>query len=226
MNRLHRTALVASVLLAGCAASRDRDLRQVVLVDMPPPPAAKSTAPSVTDSTDSEDKRVAEWGRDDTSDSTVDGGNPFGDAIGDAFGPGGLGSSPGVVGSGGLGGGLGGGANGTARGPRIREGAVAANGRLPPEVIQRIVRQNFGRFRLCYENGLRTNGALSGVLSTQFVIDKDGAISSVSTNAKSTLPDPNVRACIRRAFGGLSFPKPEGGIVTVIYPLHFSPPSP
>ena len=29
------------------------------------------------------------------------------------------------------------------------------NGHLPPEIIQRIVRQNFGRFRFCYENGLR-----------------------------------------------------------------------
>ena len=36
-------------------------------------------------------------------------------------------------------------------------GATSVSGRLPPEVIQRIVRQNFGRFRLCYENGLRSN---------------------------------------------------------------------
>ncbi|HLM76117.1 MAG TPA: FHA domain-containing protein, partial [Polyangiaceae bacterium] len=36
--------------------------------------------------------------------------------------------------------------------PRIRPVGTSVSGRLPPEVIQRIVRQNFGRFRLCYEN--------------------------------------------------------------------------
>ena len=46
-----------------------------------------------------------------------------------------------------------------AEGP---QGATQVNGRLPPEVIQRIVRQNFGRFRLCYENGLRNNPNLAG----------------------------------------------------------------
>mgnify|MGYP006314362019 FL=1 len=52
------------------------------------------------------------------------------------------------------------------------------NGRLPPEVIQRIVRQNFGRFRLCYENGLRNNPTLSGRVSVKFVIDRSGAVST------------------------------------------------
>ena len=33
-------------------------------------------------------------------------------------------------------------------------GAAEVTGALPPEVIQRIVRQNFGRFRMCYEQGL------------------------------------------------------------------------
>ena len=50
---------------------------------------------------------------------------------------------------------------------QLRQGATQVNGRLPPEVIQRIVRQNFGRFRLCYENGLRNNPNLQGRVSVQ-----------------------------------------------------------
>src|SRR5689334_9657332 len=49
-------------------------------------------------------------------------------------------------------------------------------GRLPPEVIQRIVRQNFGSFRLCYENSLRNCPNLQGRVAVRFVIDSDGSV--------------------------------------------------
>jgi len=106
--------------------------------------------------------------------------------------------------------------------PSIREGATSVNGRLPPEVIQRIVRQNFGRFRLCYENGLRNNPNLQGRVAVKFVIDRSGAVASAA-NGGSDLPDGAVVQCIVRAFGNLSFPQPEGGVVTVVYPVVFNP---
>jgi len=90
-------------------------------------------------------------------------------------------------------------------------------------VIQRIVRQNFGRFRLCYEIGLRTNPKLQGRISTNFVIDQSGAVKRIA-DAGSDLPDPIVRACVQKGFGNLSFPQPEGGIVDVVFPIVFSPP--
>ena len=95
------------------------------------------------------------------------------------------------------------------------------SGRLPPEAIQRIVRQNFGRFRLCYEDGLRRNPSLEGRVTVNFVIGRDGAVSNVSEGG-SDLPDQQVRSCVVRNFYGLSFPQPEGGIVTVAYPISFS----
>lgn len=106
----------------------------------------------------------------------------------------------------------------SGRGPRIRMGATSVSGRLPPEVIQRIVRQNFGRFRLCYENGLRNNPNLQGRVGVRFVIGRDGAVSNVG-NGGSDLPDGSVVSCVVRAFQGLTFPQPEGGIVTVVYPV-------
>ena len=106
--------------------------------------------------------------------------------------------------------------------PRVRPMGTTVNGRLPSEVIQRIVRQNFGRFRLCYENGLRNNPNLTGRVAVRFVIGRDGAVSSVG-NGGSDMPDGNVVSCVARAFYGLSFPQPEDGIVTVVYPIMFSP---
>jgi Ca-activated chloride channel family protein len=106
--------------------------------------------------------------------------------------------------------------------PTLRQGTTQVNGRLPPEVVQRIVRQNFGRFRLCYENGLRTNPNLMGRIAAKFVIDRSGAVSSTQDNG-SDLPDQVVVACVVRSFSNLSFPQPEGGVVNVVYPIIFSP---
>jgi hypothetical protein len=192
---------------------------------------------------------TAPWGRDDSlgTDPISARGNMWGDSIGDAFGAGGLGLSGIGEGGGGRGEGIGlgsigtlghGAGTGTGQGfgsghgrlggshrtkpPQVRMGATTVNGRLPPEVIQRIVRQNYGRFRLCYENGLRNNPNLQGRVAVRFVIGRDGSVSNVG-NGGSDLPDPAVVQCVVRAYYGLSFPQPEGGIVTVVYPIMFSP---
>jgi hypothetical protein len=192
---------------------------------------------------------TAPWGRDDSlgNDPLSARGNMWGNEIGESFGAGGLGLSGIGEGGGGRGEGIGlgsigtighGAGTGTGQGfgsghgrlggshrtkpPQVRMGATQVSGRLPPEVIQRIVRQNFGRFRLCYENGLRNNPNLQGRVSVRFVIGRDGAVSNVS-NGGSDMPDGGVVSCVVRAFYGLSFPQPEGGIVTVTYPIMFSP---
>jgi hypothetical protein len=110
----------------------------------------------------------------------------------------------------------------TVKSPPIRVGTPTVSGRLPPEVIQRVVRQNFGRFKLCYENGLRTNPSLQGRVAVRFVISHDGSVMSVA-NGGSDLPDGGVVSCVERAFYGLSFPQPDSGIVTITYPIVFSP---
>ena len=104
----------------------------------------------------------------------------------------------------------------------MRTPTTTVSGRLPPEVIQRIVRQNYGRFRMCYEQGLSKNPNLEGRVSVRFVIGRDGAVSNAA-NGGSDLPNAGVVDCVVRAYYGLSFPQPEGGIVTVVYPIMFSP---
>jgi hypothetical protein len=193
------------------------------------------------------------FGRDSTlGNDPLAGGNMWGDAIG-AWdgGAGGLGLVGTGSGGGGQGEGIGlgnigtighGSGTGTGSGygsgmgrlggarsghsPKIRQGTTTVNGRLPPEVIQRIVRQNFGRFRLCYEQGLLKDPKLAGTVATKFVIDAQGAVSTSSREASTTMTDATVVSCINRAFSNLSFPQPEGGIVVVVYPVILEPGDP
>lgn len=162
-------------------------------------------------------------------------GNVWGDDVGDAFGAGGLG----LTGIGEGGGGIGVSTLGTGQGfgngsgrlggvhktapPSVKMGGVNVQGRLPPEVVQRIVRQNFGRFRMCYEGGLRRDPKLEGSVTVQFEIGKDGAVSKPKSVAVTDLKDQAVVACIVKSFASLSFPAPEGGVVVVKYPIKFAP---
>ncbi len=66
-----------------------------------------------------------------------------------------------------------------SKAPRVWHGVDTVSGHLPPEVVQRIVRQNYGRFRQCYENGLRTNPNLTGRVTARFVIGREGSVTNV-----------------------------------------------
>ncbi len=74
----------------------------------------------------------------------------------------------------------------------------AVSGRLPPEVIQRIARRQFGRARLCYENGLRRNPALTGRVVVRFVIGRERQRQRAPANGGSDLPRRGGRE-LRRA---------------------------
>ncbi len=106
------------------------------------------------------------------------------------------------------------------RGPRY--GTPTTNGHLPPEVIQRIVRQNDGRYRFCYQQALKTNPELTGRVAVKFLIARDGSV-AFSADGGSDIPDTGVRQCVVSSFTQLSFPPPDSGVVTVVYPIVFSP---
>ncbi len=95
-------------------------------------------------------------------------------------------------------------------------------GRLEPVEIQKVVRSNFDRMRACYEKGLAEDAKLEGKVSMRFVIDREGKV-PVAGIGELTLPQCDVARCVRDVFKTLQFPKPEGGIVTVTYPIMFSP---
>ncbi len=192
---------------------------------------------------------TAPWGRESSlgNDPFSARGNMWGDELGEAYGAGGFGLTGIGEGGGGRGEGIGVGAvGGLGHGAglsdgqgfgygngrlgkghktkvfKMRVGQSVISGRLPPEVIQRIVRQNYGRFRMCYEQGLSRNPNLEGRVQVRFVIGRDGAVSNVQ-NGGSDLPDATTVSCVVSAYYGLSFPQPDGGIVTVVYPIMFQP---
>ena len=107
----------------------------------------------------------------------------------------------------------------------IRDGGgcrCSVSGRLGPDAIQRVVRANFGRFRLCYENGLAMNPTLHGRVTTRFLIARDGSV-GYAADGGSDIPDASTVSCVVGAFSHLSFPEPAGGTVVVDYPIAFSP---
>lgn len=104
----------------------------------------------------------------------------------------------------------------------VRLGSPAISGRLPREVVTRIMRQNLGRLRLCYAEGLARDPAITGRLSVRLLVDRDGVLTGIS-NGGSDVPDGAVTTCVMNTFVGLSFPVPEAGIVVVTQPIVFSP---
>ena len=99
----------------------------------------------------------------------------------------------------------------------------AAEPRLPPEVIQRTVREHYDEFRKCYEAGLAKNPKLAGRVTVKFVIGLDGVIESIEPAAETSIPDSATVSCVIDACKTLRFPKPSGGVVTVVYPVVFAP---
>jgi hypothetical protein len=104
----------------------------------------------------------------------------------------------------------------------MKVGQTTISGRLPPALIQSTIRKNYDVFRKCYEQGLGRDAKLRGKVTARFVIGRDGKVSNV-TDGGSDLPDAVVVACVLKAFQTIIFPAPEGGIVTVIYPINLEP---
>ena len=94
----------------------------------------------------------------------------------------------------------------------------------------------------CYEEGLGRNPGLTGRVTTKFVIERDGHVSSAVLDPRpgrtnvpvadgdagvaplpAPLDDASVVMRVTRVYSSLTFPKPEGGIVTVVYPIIFEP---
>ena len=110
---------------------------------------------------------------------------------------------------------------------------MEVSGRLPPTEIQHAVRSRFGGLRKCYEDGLRRDPNLAGRLVVRFVIGRDGKVTAVAEGglpgssppspASAPFPVRAVVSCVLRDFEKFTFPAPVGGIVTVVYPIVFSP---
>lgn len=106
--------------------------------------------------------------------------------------------------------------------PRVRIGSTTVSGRMAPEIVRRVIRARQGAIRHCYEQILAADASVQGRVVVRFVIGRDGRVTNVSTGGE--LEHPGLRSCVTRVFRGMEFPQPEGGIITVSYPLVFNLP--
>jgi TonB family protein len=95
-------------------------------------------------------------------------------------------------------------------------------GYLDPRVVQNVVQGGYFSMRECYEEGLARDTELSGKIQVRFIIDHDGRVSSAQLD-DNTLPDCEAARCMLEVYRRLEFPEPNGGRVTVVYPLTFTP---
>jgi Ca-activated chloride channel family protein len=109
------------------------------------------------------------------------------------------------------------GKNHVAAGPHAEH--VRVNGRLPEEVVSRIVAVNMGRFRTCA--ALRTAPRSAARVVVKATLARDGSV-AVAADGGSTTPDQTLVACVVRAFQGLAFPAIERGSVTLTVPIAFT----
>ena len=83
----------------------------------------------------------------------------------------------------------------------------------------------------CYEDLLARHPDAGGRLEMEFTIagdDKIGGIVEDASIAKSSsLKDERMETCVRESLMTVSFPPPaHDGVVTVVYPIVFSPDEP
>lgn len=105
--------------------------------------------------------------------------------------------------------------------PAARASAGPGAGRLPPGVIQQIVRAAFPSFQQCFDDALKKDPSAHGKTATRFVIDGAGHVRlSSDLGSTGTLP-PEMGPCVASRFEALQFPSHQGGDVTVVYPLKF-----
>jgi beta-lactamase regulating signal transducer with metallopeptidase domain len=92
------------------------------------------------------------------------------------------------------------------------------NGRLPEERIQEVVRAAYPRFGECYDALPEPRRSVR--IELHFTIGSDGRVSDGHVDAEQ---EPKLGKCAEPVLKRLQFPKPDGGIVTVVYPIDFSP---
>ena len=102
----------------------------------------------------------------------------------------------------------------------VTPGSATVKGQLSPELIDKEVRRHRAQMQFCYQKQLTRSPNLAGKVSLQWVIAMDGSVIRPKVKS-SSLGNDDVESCLVRALANWKFPKPEGGVVEVIYPFVF-----
>lgn len=103
-------------------------------------------------------------------------------------------------------------------------------GRMDPKYIQEVVRGEFMPMaKKCYEELLTRNKKARGRFEMSFTIVADDKLGGIVEDAEadhgdSGVADEKMTTCMRESMSTLAFrPPAQGGYVTVVYPISFSP---
>ncbi len=92
---------------------------------------------------------------------------------------------------------------------------------LDKELIRKVIHENIGKFRYCYESRLTSNPKLAGKVSVRFGIESSGRVAT-SNVVQSTAGDPELDRCVAERTRLLNFPsRKSDGLVLVTYPFVF-----
>jgi len=106
--------------------------------------------------------------------------------------------------------------------PQVTLGKHTVTGKLPADVVRRIVRAQVNQVRYCYEKLLTARPDAAGVLTLELVITPNGDVAEAKANGVT----PDLESCVTRRAMTWKFPKPTSGIVKVSYPMTFALPPP
>ena len=113
--------------------------------------------------------------------------------------------------------------------PVVPDDAGDGTPKVDPSYIQRRVREDlFPLAKQCYEDALRRDPRMGGTVEVHFTIMGDprvgGVVGEASLGDRTTLADPEMQTCVRESMMSVTFDAPpEGGEITVVYPIVFSP---
>jgi hypothetical protein len=96
-------------------------------------------------------------------------------------------------------------------------------GSLPKEVIERTLRRNQARLRLCQERAGAKDPYIQAIASFSFTIDADGRVKAGETQVKDLGEASEAEACLKDALGASVFAGAEGGAVKVQLTMSLSP---
>lgn len=104
----------------------------------------------------------------------------------------------------------------------ISEGeVVVTGGDLSKGLISQLLRRRQAVLRACYEKELAGDPKLAGTVDLEFTIGADGAVSKVKGTGLAKVSD-----CMARQVRMMKFPRPNGGVVNVRYPVTLKPKDP
>jgi len=219
------------ILLAACASGHEeKPAAAPQLARAEPAPATKAAGDpdeggqveqqaTAVATADTENNPPARGGMVASGGATGGGGVAIGGQGGGAAGPPG---NAGRVGGGDLGAGVtvprvGGDVQG-----RLEPGTPKVDGDLEVDEVRKIMLRGRGQLRNCYNQALKRNPSLSGLLVIHFAIGPDGKVTAAEV--LRPVDDADVGRCVAARIRRFEFPKPAHGSAHVQQPFNLSPP--